>query len=198
MFAYIDGILVEKNPTYVVIDCHGVGYMLHISLNTFSKLQEEQKQCKLFTHLQVKEDAHTLYGFSSEEERLLFKLLIAVSGVGASTAQMMLSAMSTSEIISCISSGNASALQTIKGIGAKTAQRIVVELQDKINKLDKLDIPINKSGQANNNVRNEAISALMLLGFSKQMAEKAVDKVLKTSDGEISIENLIKEALKIL
>ena len=198
MFAYIDGTLVEKNPTYAVIDCQGVGYMLHISLNTFSKLQQEQQQCKLFTHLQVKEDAHTLYGFSSEEERSLFKLLIAVSGVGASTAQMMLSAMNPSEIISCIASGNSSVLQTIKGIGGKTAQRIVVELQDKINKLDKLDISINKSGQYNNNVRNEAISALMLLGFSKQMAEKAVDKVLKTSNGDISIESLIKEALKIL
>jgi Holliday junction DNA helicase RuvA len=195
MFAYIDGILVEKNPTYTIIDCQGVGYMLHISLNTFSKLPQEGVSCRLFTHLQVKEDAHTLYGFSSKEERQLFRMLIAVSGIGASTAQMMLSAMSTSELISCIGSGNTGALQTIKGLGAKTAQRVVIELQDKI---AKTDISINKQDASPNNVRNEALSALVLLGFSRQNAEKAVDKVLKHSNGDVSIENLIKESLKIL
>jgi Holliday junction DNA helicase RuvA len=195
MFAYIDGILMDKNPTYAVIDCNGVGYMLHISLNTYSKLQQEQQKCKLFTHLQIKEDAHTLYGFASEDERLLFRMLIAISGIGASTAQMMLSAMSVSELMSCIANGNSGALQMIKGIGAKTAQRIVIELQDKINKTG---ISINKLEQSSNNVRNEAVSALVLLGFSRQMAEKATDKVLKTSDGDISIEELIKESLKIL
>ena len=195
MFAYVDGVLMDKNPTYAVIDCNGVGYMLHISLNTFSKLQQEGQKCKLFTHLQVKEDAHTLYGFASDEERLLFRLLIAVSGIGASTAQMMLSAMGVSELMSCIASGNSGALQSIKGIGAKTAQRIVIELQDKINKTG---ISIGKTEFSNHNIRNEAISALVLLGFSKQMAEKATDKVLKNSTEDISIENLIKEALKIL
>jgi Holliday junction DNA helicase RuvA len=195
MFAYIDGILMEKNPTYAVIDCNGVGYMLHISLNTYSKLQQEGKKCKLFAHLQIKEDAHTIYGFSSQEERLLFRMLIAVSGIGASTAQMMLSAMGVSELMSCIANGNSGALQSIKGIGAKTAQRIVIELQDKINKTG---ISVGKINISENNIRNEAISALVLLGFSRQMAEKAVDKVLKTSDGDISIEDLIKEALKIL
>jgi Holliday junction DNA helicase RuvA len=195
MFAYIDGILVEKNPTYAVIDCQGIGYMLHISLNTFSKLQQEQQQCRLYTHLQIKEDAHTLYGFSSQEERLLFRMLIAVSGIGASTAQMMLSAMSVSELTSCIAGGNTGALQTIKGLGAKTAQRVVIELQDKI---AKTDISINKLDTSSNNVRNEALSALVLLGFSRQNAEKAVDKVLKLSSGDVSIENLIKESLKIL
>ncbi|MDR1180464.1 MAG: Holliday junction branch migration protein RuvA [Bacteroidales bacterium] len=195
MFAYIDGILVEKNPTYAIIDCHGVGYMLHISLNTYSKLQQEQQSCRLFTHLQIKEDAHVLYGFSSQDERLLFRMLIAVSGIGGSTAQMILSAMSTSELISCIANGNADALRTIKGLGAKTTQRIVIELQDKI---AKTGISINKSEVSDNNVRNEALSALVLLGFSRQNAEKAVDKVLKHSDGDISIENLIKESLKIL
>jgi Holliday junction DNA helicase RuvA len=195
MFAYIDGILVEKNPTYAIIDCQGTGYMLHISLNTFSKLPQEQASCRLFTHLQIKEDAHTLYGFSSQEERQLFRLLIAVSGIGASTAQMMLSAMSVSELTSCIAGGNTGALQAIKGIGAKTAQRIVIELQDKI---AKTDISIGKIDSLDNNVRNESLSALMLLGFSRQNAEKAVDKVLKRSNGEISIENLIKESLKIL
>ncbi|MDR2407159.1 MAG: Holliday junction branch migration protein RuvA [Bacteroidales bacterium] len=195
MFAYIDGILVEKSPTYAIIDCQGVGYMLHISLNTFSKLQQEREVCRLFTHLQIKEDAHTLYGFSSQEERQLFRMLIAVSGIGASIAQMMLSAMSSSELTSCIANGNASALQTIKGVGAKTAQRIVIELQDKI---AKTDISINKQDVSTNNVRNEALSALVLLGFSRQNAEKAVDKVLKHSSGDMSIENLIKESLKIL
>jgi Holliday junction DNA helicase RuvA len=195
MFAYIDGILVEKSPTYAIIDCQGVGYMLHISLNTFSKLQQERESCRLFTHLQIKEDAHTLYGFSSQEERQLFRMLIAVSGIGASTAQMMLSAMSTSELISCISSGNTGALQSIKGLGAKTSQRVVIELQDKI---AKTNISINKQDSSANNVRNEALSALVLLGFSKQNAEKAVDKVLKRSNGDVSIENLIKESLKIL
>jgi Holliday junction DNA helicase RuvA len=195
MFAYIDGILVEKNPTYAIIDCHGVGYMLHISLNTYSKLQQEQQSCRLFTHLQIKEDAHILYGFSSQEERLLFRMLIAVSGIGGSTAQMILSAMSTSELISCIANGNADALRTIKGLGVKTTQRIVIELQDKI---AKMGISINKSETSDNNVRNEALSALVLLGFSRQNAEKAVDKVLKLSNGDISIENLIKESLKIL
>ncbi len=195
MFAYIDGILVEKNPTYAVVDCQGVGYMLHISLNTFSKLQQENQKCRLFTHLQVKEDAHTLYGFFSQEERLLFRMLIAVSGVGASTAQMMLSAMSSSELVSCIASGNSGALQTIKGIGSKTAQRIIIELQDKMNKTD---ISLDKLEQSGDNVRNEALSALVLLGFSKQVAEKAVDKVLKNTGGDITIEGLIKEALKIL
>ncbi|MDR1459721.1 MAG: Holliday junction branch migration protein RuvA [Bacteroidales bacterium] len=195
MFAYIDGILVEKNPTYAVIDCHGVGYMLHISLNTYSKLQQEQQSCRLFTHLQIKEDAHILYGFSSQEERILFRMLIAVSGIGGSTAQMILSAMSASELITCIANGNADALRTIKGLGAKTTQRIVIELQDKI---AKTGISINKADVSNNNVRNEALSALVLLGFSRQNAEKAVDKVLKLSNGDISIENLIKESLKIL
>jgi len=195
MFAYVEGILVEKNPTYAVIDCNGVGYMLHISLNTYSKLPQEQQKCRLFTHLQVKEDAHNLYGFATQEERALFRMLIAVSGIGASTAQMMLSAMSASELMSCIASGNAGALQMIKGIGAKTAQRVVIELQDKINKTG---IPVTKSEQSSTNIRNEAVTALVLLGFSKQMAEKAVDKVLKTSSGDIAIENLIKESLKIL
>ena len=196
MYAYIDGILVEKNPTFVVLDCQGVGYILHVSLNTYSKLQQEQQRCRLFAHLQIKEDAHTLYGFFSQEERLLFRLLIGVSGVGASTAQMMLSAMGTSELISNIATGNAGALQAIKGIGGKTAQRIIIELRDKVTKSD---ISISVFEQTNEgNVRNEALSALVSLGFPRQNAEKAVDKIIKASDGDISVETLIKESLKIL
>ena len=196
MYAYIDGILVEKNPTFVVMDCQGIGYVLHVSLNTYSTLQQKQQRCRLFTHLQVKEDSHTLYGFSSKEERELFRLLISVSGVGASTAQMMLSAMSPSELIANIANGNAAALQAIKGIGGKTAQRILIELRDKVTKSD---FTITQFEQTNNsNVRNEALGALVLLGFSKQNAEKAVDKIMKSSNGDISVENLIKESLKIL
>ena len=196
MYAYIEGIIVEKNPTFVVIDCQGVGYVLHISLNTFSKLQQGNQKHRLFTHLQIKEDAHTLYGFFSQEERSLFRMLIGVSGVGASTAQMMLSAMNPSELISNIANSNAGALQAIKGIGGKTAQRIIIELKDKVTKSD---LPIGVFEQSgNNNVRNEALSALMLLGFSRQNAEKAVDKIVKQSNGDISVENLIKESLKIL
>ena len=196
MYAYIDGILVEKNPTFVVLDCQGVGYILHVSLNTYSKLQQEQQRCRLFAHLQIKEDAHTLYGFFSQEERLLFRLLIGVSGVGASTAQMMLSAMSPSELISIIATGNAGALQAIKGIGGKTAQRIIIELKDKVTKSD---ISISVFEQTNEgNVRNEALSALVSLGFSRQNAEKAVDKIVKASNGDVSVEILIKESLKIL
>lgn len=196
MYAYIEGVIVEKNPTFVIIDCQGVGYILHISLNTFSKLQQENQKHRLFTHLQIKEDAHTLYGFFSQEERSLFRMLIAVSGVGASTAQMMLSAMNTSELISNIANGNAGALQAIKGIGGKTAQRIIIELKDKVTKSE-LSVT-NFEQSDNDNVRNEALSALMLLGFSRQNAEKAVDKIVKLSNGDISVENLIKESLKIL
>jgi Holliday junction DNA helicase RuvA len=195
MFAYIEGILVEKNPTFAVIDCQGVGYMLHISLNTYSKLQLEQQKCRLFTHLQIKEDAHVLYGFFASEERSLFRMLIAVSGIGASTAQMMLSTMNASELISCIASGNAGALQSIKGIGAKTAQRIIIDLRDKVGKND---MPIYKGEESDTNIRNEALSALVSLGFSKQTAEKAVDKIIKLSDGSLSVETLLKETLKIL
>ena len=196
MYAYIDGVLVEKNPTFVVVDCQGIGYVLHVSLNTYSKLQQEQQRCRLFTHLQIKEDAHTLYGFFSQEERELFRMLISVSGVGASTAQIMLSAMSPSELISNIANGNAAALQAIKGIGGKTAQRILIELRDKVTKTDFTTTQFEQTN--NSNVRNEALGALVLLGFTKQNAEKAVDKIIKSSNGDISVENLIKESLKIL
>ncbi|MDR1878002.1 MAG: Holliday junction branch migration protein RuvA [Bacteroidales bacterium] len=195
MFAYIEGILVEKNPAFVILDCNGTGYMLHISLNTFSKLQQLQQKCRLFTHLQIKEDAHTLYGFFSQEERSMFRLLIAVSGVGASTAQVMLSAMNVQELASCIAAGDAKTLQTIKGIGAKTAQRIIIDLRDKTGKID---VAIDRIDMPDNNIRKEALIALASLGFSKQSAEKAVDKIITASDGTVSVETLIKEALKIL
>ena len=197
MIEYVEGLLMEKNPTLTVIDCQGVGYALHTSLNTFSKLPDAGQRCKLFAHLQIKEDAHTLYGFSMREERHLFRLLISVSGVGATTAQMMLSAMNTSELVSHIANGQSGALQAIKGIGAKTAQRIIIELRDKIGKTD-ISAEQIALGESSNNTRNEALSALTLLGFPRMAAEKAINTILKASDGSLSIESLIKEALKIL
>ena len=197
MIEYVEGRLMEKNPTMAVLDCQGIGYALHTSLHTFSKLPEVGQPCKLFAHLQIKEDAHTLYGFSMREERHLFRLLISVSGVGATTAQMMLSAMNTSELMSNIATGQSGALQAIKGIGAKTAQRIIIELRDKIGRMD-ISVEQIASDGIGNNIRNEALSALTLLGFPRAAAEKAINTILKASDGSLSIEMLIKEALKIL
>ncbi|MCL2131741.1 MAG: Holliday junction branch migration protein RuvA [Lentimicrobiaceae bacterium] len=197
MIEYIEGSLVGKNPTLAVVDCQGVGYALFTSLHTFSKLPEAGQRCKLLAHLQIKEDAHTLYGFITQEERHLFRLLISVSGVGATTAQMMLSAMTPMELISHIANGQSGALQAIKGIGAKTAQRIIIELRDKIGKTG-ISIEQTAVGEDNNNIRNEALSALTLLGFSRPIAEKAIHTILKASDGSLTVESLIKEALKIL
>lgn len=196
MIAYIQGKLVEKTPTYAVIDCGGVGYMLNISLCTFSALPELNSECKLFTHLSIKEDAHTLYAFSTPSERQLFRLLISVSGIGTNTARMILSAINPKELVTYISSGNVTILQSIKGIGAKTAQRIIIELKDKILKTE---VEIGETSIVyNNNYAEEALSALILLGFSKQLAAKAIDKILKTSTGNLTVEELIKQALKIL
>ena len=197
MIEYIEGLLMDKNPALAVIDCQGVGYALGISLNSFSKLPSVGERCKLFAHLQIKEDAHTLYGFTTREERLVFRMLIGVSGVGATTAQMMLSAMNVSELTAHIASGQSGALQAIKGIGAKTAQRIIIELRDKIGKTD-ISVEQFSVGDNNGNIRNEALSALVLLGFPKAAAEKAVNAIIKASDGTLSVELLIKEALKIL
>lgn len=197
MIEYVEGLLMDKNPAFAVVDCQGVGYALHVSLNTFSKLPAAGQKCKLFTHLQIKEDAHILYGFSMREERYLFRLLISVSGVGATTAQMMLSAMNTAELVSHIANGQSSVLQTIKGIGAKTAQRITIELRDKIGKTD-IAVEQFSPGDNTGNIRNEALSALTLLGFPRPTAEKAIHTILKASDGSLSVESLIKESLKIL
>ncbi len=195
MIAYIEGKLVEKTPTYAVIDCGGVGYLIHISLNTYSKIKEVGI-CKLYTHLAIKEDAHTLYGFYDETERKIFRLLISVSGVGASTARMILSALNSDEIQIAIATGNVATLRKVKGIGEKSAQRIIVDLKDKIEK----DSGIKDfSFPTYNNIKNEALSALILLGFNKNVAEKAIEKISKTLDGsEMKIEMLIKESLKIL
>lgn len=190
MITHIKGKLVEKTPTYVVIDCNGIGYKLHISLQTYSNIKEEN--CFLFTHLSVKEDSHTLYGFSDEQERTLFRNLISVSGVGPSTAQVVLSTFSPKETCQYIISADVAALQSVKGIGGKTAQRIIIDLKDKLGKgITTTDIPLYQ----NNDLRDQALSALVALGFNKKLAEQKVDKILRDSSEEISVEALVKSAL---
>ncbi len=190
MITHIKGRLVEKTPTYVVIDCQGIGYKLHISLQTFSNIKEEN--CLLFTHLSVKEDSHTLYGFLDENERSLFRNLISVSGVGPSTAQIVLSTFSANETRQYIISADVTALQSVKGIGGKTAQRIIIDLKDKLGKgISRSDIPLYQD----NDLRNQALSALVALGFSKKIAEQKVDKILRDNPEDISVEALVKAAL---
>lgn len=193
MITHIKGKLVEKNPTFVVIESNGVGYWLNISLNTFSNLPN-QESVFLYTHLSIKEDAHTLYGFITKVEREIFRLLISVSGVGPSIARTMLSSMTTDEIQRAIASGNVSLIQSVKGIGAKTAQRVLVDLRDKIlNTFMNDEVSINES----NTNKNEALSALEVLGFNKKQAEKVLDKIL-IEDKTATVEILIKKALKNL
>ncbi len=196
MIEYIDGRLTQKTPTYAVIECSGVGYHLKISLHTYSKIGE-QERCKLYTHLSIKEDAHTLYGFSDEQERQVFRLLILVSGIGTNTARLMLSSLSPKEIQLAILSNNVAQLQSIKGIGAKTAQRVIIDLQDKIGREDTASLsPL--IGGFNNNIKDEALSALVTLGFAKNAAEKTLDQIIKSQGSAMSVEQLIKNALKAL
>jgi Holliday junction DNA helicase RuvA len=194
MIHHISGRLVEKSPTHAVIEAHGVGYFLNISLITFSKLGNDES-CKLFTHLSIKEDAHTLYGFAEKSEREIFRKLISVNGVGASTARVMLSSMTADEITSAIVTGDVDTLKSIKGIGAKSAQRIIVDLKDKLGKIE--GIEQNILTFTNNTTRDEALSALLALGFTKISVEKVLNKALKTQP-ELDVESLIKEALKNL
>jgi len=194
MYAYIDGKLVFKSPTLVVIDASGIGYQIHISLNTYGKLNEGER-CKLYTWLHVKEDAHTLYGFADEGERRLFLHLISVSGIGPSTCRMMLSSITPAEIQTAIVKGDVPLIQRIKGIGPKSAQRIILELQDKLKK-EGSDSLI--SVPQYNTAREEALSALIMLGFAKNVAEKSLDQVIKSGDLNLSVEQLIKSALKTL
>jgi len=193
MYEYFSGRLVEKNPAYVIIDNQGIGYLINISLNTFEKIKDNES-VKLFVHFVVREDAQILYGFADEAERFLFRALISVSGVGANTARLVLSSLTTSEAYNAISTGDAAILQSVKGIGAKTAQRIVVDLKDK---LVKQEFFPDKVGTSHNTMKNEALSGLLILGFNKTTASKVLDKVLKQSDFG-SVEALIKEALKNL
>lgn len=193
MIAQIKGRLVEKTPTYVVIDCGGVGYEINISLNTFSALDNEEL-CFLFTHFIVREDAQLLYGFKEKSERELFRLLISVSGVGASTAMMILSSLSPKETKQAILSGDVNTLKSVKGIGAKSAERIIIDLRDKIGKVEGTD---SNSVSSNNTIKEEALSALVMLGFAKNSAEKALAKIMSSGE-ELSVEDLIKRTLKNL
>lgn len=193
MIAHIQGKLVEKTPTDVVIDCGGVGYHINISLHTYSLLPATD-HIKLFTYLQIKEDAHTLFGFVEKSEREIFKMLLSVSGIGASIARTMLSSLEPKQIIRAIAVGDVATVQSIKGIGAKTAQRAILDLKDKVLKLYDLD---EVSIFPNNTNKDEALSALEVLGFNKKLAEKVVDKIVAI-DAEATVESIIKQALKNL
>ena len=193
MYEYISGKLTGKNPAFVVIENNGIGYIINISLNTFSKIKDLE-EARLYTHFYVREDAQILYGFADETERELFRFLLSVSGVGASTARLILSSLSTEEIYEAITQGQAPVLQSVKGVGAKTAQRIVIDLRDK---LVKAGIELEKVDFSHNTIKDEALSGLLILGFNKTTADKAVSRILK--QGSVaSVEELIKEALKIL
>ncbi|MBT4826203.1 MAG: Holliday junction branch migration protein RuvA [Flavobacteriaceae bacterium] len=193
MITQIKGKLVEKNPTQVVVDCNGIGYEINISLYTFSSLSSDEN-IKLFTHLQVREDAHILYGFFTVLERAVFRLLISVSGIGTSTARTMLSSLTPVEIQQAIATEDVPTIQGVKGIGLKTAQRVIIELKDKIKSLQGTDeIPVFKS----NTIKEETLSALEVLGYSRKASEKVVDKLIQ-GDPDSSVEELIKSALNKL
>lgn len=193
MIAHLQGKLVEKTPTQVVIDCGGIGYHVNISLHTYSLLPSTDF-IKLYTHLQIKEDAHTLFGFIEKSEREIFKMLLSVSGIGASIARTMLSSLDPKQITNAIASGDVVTIQSIKGIGSKTAQRVILDLKDKVLKLYDLD---EVSMSQNNTNRDEALSALEVLGFVRKASERLVEKIIKESP-DSSVEYIIKQALKNL
>ena len=193
MITQLRGRLVEKSPTSVVIDCQGVGYLVNISLYTFGQLKDEEN-IQLFTHLQVREDAHTLYGFTTDLERQLFRLLIGISGIGANTARTMLSSLSPSEIGQAIQGEQVDVIQSVKGIGAKTAQRVVIELRDKIQAV--VADAVIPAVSSNTN-REEALSALGVLGYQTKSCVKVIDELL-SMDAEMSVERLIRNALNKL
>jgi len=205
MITYIEGKLIEKNPTYVVIDCGGVGYFINISLHTYSKIDDADPsaslragKCKLYTHFAVREDAHTLYGFAEQQERHLFRHLISVSGVGAGTARMVLSSLSPDEVHQAILTKDVTLLQSVKGIGAKTAERIIIDLKDRLEKEGMIAGVASTVPETSNKIKDDALSALVMLGFAKSAAEKAINQVLRTEGVELSVEHLIKASLKNL
>mgnify|MGYP001456149630 FL=1 len=193
MITHVKGRLVEKAPTSVIIECNGIGYLINISLHTFSQIPDNEN-LKLFTHLQIKEDSHTLYGFFTIKEREIFRLLISVNGIGSSIARTMLSSIAPDQIIEAISRENVSLIQSVKGIGSKTAQRVIIDLRDKILKVYDLD---EGFASVNNTNREEALSALEVLGINKKSSERLVDKIV-VENPDISVESIIKETLKNL
>ena len=193
MITQLQGRLIEKNPTYVVIDCHGVGYEVNISLHTYGMIGSDEN-IRLYTHLQIREDAHTLYGFYQPMERSIFRLLISISGIGASIARTMLSSMTPTEIQQAIVHEDLAAIKAVKGIGLKTAQRVLIELKDKIQNVAGMDeIPILKS----NTIKEETLSALEVLGYPRRQAEKVIDNIIQSAPYS-SVEELIKQALNKL
>ena len=197
MINHLHGRLVEKHPTHVIIDCSGVGYLVLISLTTYETIPD-QEDIFLHTHLVVREDAHTLYGFANVEERKLFLLLIGVSGVGANTARMILSAMDSSTAVEVISSGDVDSMKKVKGIGAKTASRIIIDLQDKVGVATGASGTLSEISSPHNTIKNEALLALTSLGFDKKRVDKVLAGIIQKSEGELSLEVLIKLALKEL
>ncbi|UCS93203.1 Holliday junction branch migration protein RuvA [Echinicola marina] len=197
MIDYLKGKLVTKDPTYVVIDINGIGYHVKISLNTYSQIKDEE-QIMLLTHLHIKEDAHTLFGFKEEQEKKLFLLLISISGVGPNTGLMILSSLNVEELGTAILHDDHKTIQRVKGVGAKTAQRIVLELKDKIQKEGIETSAAITAGfvQPNHAIKEEALQALLTLGFTKAVAEKNINTILKKSGKEISLEELIKASLR--
>ena len=193
MITHISGKLVEKSPTHVVVDCNGIGYFIHISLHTFSQLSDDE-HIKLLTHFQVKEDAQQLYGFATPAEREIFRLLISVSGIGTNTARTMLSSLTPKQVREGIASGDVALIKSVKGIGLKTAQRVIIDLKDKLLKIYDIDETVALSSNTN---KDEALSALEVLGFVNKQSERVVGKIL-TQHPEASVELIIKEALKNL
>ena len=194
MITHIDGIIEEKNPAFIIIDVNGIGYMLYITLNTYSDIPDKGR-VRLLTHFVVREDAQLLYGFSSIEERKMFKELINVSGVGASTAMLILSSLKPDEVASAILNENVEMFKKIKGIGSKSAQRIIVDLKDKVNKFN---FSLQISGNQDNTIKNEALSALMVLGVEKNKAEEIISKIIENDENSLTVEELIKKTLKSL
>lgn len=193
MIEFLKGRLAEKNPSYIVIECNGVGYLLNVSLNTFAQIPD-QESIQLYTHLAIREDAHVLYGFYNKEEREFFRQLISVSGVGATTAQLVLSSLSPENAMSAIVNGDVATLQGVKGIGGKTAQRIIIDLKDKVAKMEGTP---DFSSSIHNTNRKEALSALLALGFDKNKASKMIDALIKKNP-DLRVEDLVKAALKKL
>ena len=193
MISHLSGKLVSKSPTALVVECNGIGYEVNISLNTYSKIIDSE-QIKIYTHLQVREDSHSIFGFFDELERSVFRLLISVSGIGANTARTMLSSMPPNRVIESIQSDNVVAIQSIKGIGAKTAQRVIIDLKDKVLNLTD-DKEFNVS--PNNTQREEALSALSVLGYPIKQTQRIVDSLMN-AEPDMPVERIIKNALNKL
>ena len=194
MYAYLEGKFTYKSPAMVYVDINVVGYETHISLNTYSAIQSLEKG-RLYTWLQVKEDSHLLYGFFERSEKEIFLQLVSVSGVGAATARMMLSSLKPQEVITAILQGNVKLLESVKGIGRKTAERLILELKDKVQK----QTMVSDGGfQAGNNINQDALNALIALGISRQVAEQSILKIIRAEPGILHLEDLIKKALKAI